>query len=265
MRMWLVSSLSVAAVATICAPAWAYDDAQRAEVKRLTAGTSATDHEAAVKLLEAELVKTPDDFELQLETVTTMNGWISLRTNANLPLPEGLLDTDANKAIWGRDGKRALAIAEKLFKTNPKDGRVAVEYAVAYMYVSSSLGILKAITSGAASKFKENAQRVIDLNPDFDDALGYFMYGSFYMVAPWPVSDDDKARDFLQAAMQSAPKSVRNHYGLGVFHYREDEWPEAKRMFQAVLDLPCNSPRERFTCAFMKSEAKKALAHVASK
>ena len=59
--------------------------------------------------------------------------------------------------------------------------------------------------------------------------------------------------------MQLHPGSVRNHYGMGVFEYREDHYDEAQKEFEAAVSSPCTQGTEHDICAWIKGESKRVL------
>jgi len=132
----------------------------------------------------------------------------------------------------------------------------------AYMFHSSSLGILTSILRGASSEYREHAARLVELDPGYDDGLGDFLLASFHLVAPWPVGDSDEARAGYQRALALCPDSVRNHSGVAVYGYREGELPRSREKFpRARSAVYC--PRERLFCAWMKRESEAVLAKLA--
>jgi tetratricopeptide (TPR) repeat protein len=127
------------------------------------------------------------------------------------------------------------------------------------MFYSSSLGILQAILGGAGGEYQEHANRLLALDPGYDDALADFLLANFFLVAPWPVGDDDDALSHFEKAIARAPESVRNHYGLGIYWVRQGDERRAQAYFEEAVSRPCTANDERLFCAFMKREARAAL------
>ncbi len=253
----------------LAVPALAHADtaADLARAEELAKSVKHEDLEQAVMLYEALLKQKPDDFELLLRTATAMNDLMSVLTNQNLPyIKDGdmeLADTSTNKKVWRKWSETASGYAKKALEQRPKDIRAAMAYASSYAYLSSSMGIVSAILDGASGTYKENASRLIDLDPRFDDGIGYFFFGAFYLVAPWPIGDADEARTYLEKTLKVSPSSVRNHYLMGVLEFEEENWDASARAFQWVLDHPCRSVAERQVCGFLKKRSKIALAEIA--
>jgi tetratricopeptide (TPR) repeat protein len=183
-----------------------------------------------------------------------------IRSNGNLPLVDGLQDSDANRALWADLGKRALEHARAAHALEPQSVEAAWMLAGSYMFYASSLGIIRSIVSGAANEYRTHAQRLVDLDASFDDALGDAMLASFYLVAPWPIGDRDAALEHYERAAALAPGSVRNQYTLGVFWARGGDAARARTHFERTVALPCSRHTERLVCDWMKRTAREELA-----
>lgn len=246
--------------------ALADDASDRARAAELSTSVQRAELEQAIALYEQLLEKSPQDFELLLGASTAMNNLMSVATHQNLPFIEDgdleLSDTSANKKIWEKWAERAFAYAGKALEQRPKDPQAAYAYAGSYAYLSSTMGIVSAILNGAAGTYKENAQRIIELDPSLDHGVGYFFLAAFYLVAPWPISDTDETRAHLERALKVSPNSVRNHYLLAVLEFEENNWEASAREFQWVLDHSCRSLSERQVCGFLKKRSKIGLENV---
>jgi tetratricopeptide (TPR) repeat protein len=208
---------------------------------------------------EETLSQHPDDFDARVGAADALNREMAARTNGNLPLVDGLQDTDAHKAIWSELAPRALAHARRAVALQPGSVRAAAALANAYMFYASSLGILSAILQGAAGEYGDHARRLIALDPGYEDGLGDYLLASYYRVAPWPIGDADEALRHYERAAELSPDSVRNQYGLAVHYAREGDAERARSHFGRVISLPCKDGSEALFCDFMKREARRAL------
>ena len=129
----------------------------------------------------------------------------------------------------------------------------------AYLYHSSSFGILKAIIEGAADRYKKNAKDIMALDKRLDDALGQVFLATFYSGAPWPMRDDDDAIAWINKAIK-LKKSKRNLYYAGVIHHRAEKYKEALAFYEQATPLTCKLSSDRDWCAFMNRELKRAIA-----
>ena len=221
--------------------------------------------ERAVQLFEAELAKKPGDVDLQLKLATALNAVMRAKTNANLALVNGTSDTPAAKRLWGDLGKRSNELMRAVVKARPKDLDVALQAAEAYMYFSSSMGIIQAIVSGAANEYKGNADTILALDKKADDGVGDIYHGAFFIVAPWPMSDVKKAREHFAKAAAIAPRSVRNRYYVGLAALKDGDLATAEKEFTFARDNPCPTKSELDYCRAIKAQAKLGLEEVAKK
>jgi tetratricopeptide (TPR) repeat protein len=249
----LVLAALLAAVARADEQAVLRESTSRAELERVAA------------TLEARAAKTPDDFDARLGAAVALTQVMAIRTHGNLPLVDALQDTDANRALWADLGERALAHARAAHALRPKSAEAAAALASSYMFYASSLGIIRSIVSGAGGEYRQHAQRLIDLDPRFDDALGASLLANLFLVAPWPVHDRDGALEHFERAAQLAPASVRNQYGLAVFWARDGDAARARTHYERVVSKPCTANTERLFCDFMKQTAQRELARLAAK
>ncbi len=256
----LARGLLALGVAVVVVPSVAQAD----EADRLAASDRVEDISRAVALYETRLAGAPEDIEARLAASIALNKVMAIRTNGNLPLVDGLQDTDANRALWAELAPRALAHARKAQAAKPQSGEAAAALANAYMFHASSLGIIQSILRGASGEYREHATRLATLDPAYDDGLGDYLLASFYLVAPWPVGDDDAALTHYERAARHSPESVRNQYGLGVYWAREGEASRARTHLESAAKLPCTAHTERLFCTWMKQESRRVLEELAA-
>jgi tetratricopeptide (TPR) repeat protein len=246
------------AVLTVAA-ASAEDDADR-----LLASDRPEDLMRAAERFEARLVAGPETAAARVGAATALNRVMAIRTNANLPLFDGLQDGEAERALWSELAPRALDHARRGRALAPGSAEAAAALANAYMFHASSLGIVRSILAGASSEYRQNAQALVELDPRYDDALGDYLLASFYRVAPWPVGDADEALRHYRRAADLQPASLRNQYGLAVHWAREGELPRARGHYERVLEGPCTDGSERLFCGWLKAESQRALRALAA-
>jgi len=218
--------------------------------------------EAAARF-EARVSRAPGDFEGRLGAALALNQVMAIQSNGNLPLIDGLQDSEANKALWQQLGGRALEHARRAHSERPDSVLAAAALATSYMFYASGLGILRSILQGAGGEYRVHAQRLVDLDPRHEDALGHTLLASFFLVAPWPVGDDDAALEHYERALELAPGSVRNHYGLGVYWARNADPRRARPYFERAEAMPCGPTSERLFCDWIKAESRRVLESLA--
>jgi hypothetical protein len=229
------------------------------EVAKLLKERKLKSYEAAYEKASALLKKDPKSVDRKLDVVRALNGIMRIKTTGNLVLLDGTSDNSRNKKTWAKYGPEADKLAKEVMDARPKSVEARLMYTEAYMFHSSSFGILKAFFGGAAGKFEDNGNWLIKHGQTADDAVGYIYLGSLYLVAPWPVGNSKKAKENYELAVKHAPKSVRNHYYLGVWAYRNKDKELAKKELSFAANNKCTNTTEREFCWKIKEQAKKGL------
>lgn len=214
----------------------------------------------AAALLRAALKRDPDNVDLKLQLADAINMEIRIRTNANSLVIEGTQDSPAFKRIWRTLGGESYALAIEARKAYPSSVKVLAVYADAFLYTTSSKGIVKQALTGAGKQYLSIAKELYS-HPEWDAAVGCAFLGGFYQEAPWPVGNKKLARKYLREGAKIAP-TRRNLYYAGVNAYRMGEYVDAVAFFQRSLKAsPCRTPSstEDDFAAFITSEARRAL------
>jgi len=215
------------------------------------------DAEEALPIFKAALAKEPENLDLLWKTADCMNMIMRLKTDGNMVLVEGASDTPAARKVWSTYGADAYAHAKKVAAARPKDIVAQATLSEAFMFHSSSFGIIKAITSGAATEYKANANKLIALDAKHEGGVGYSYMAGFNLVAPWPISDLDEAQANIEKALAVDGKSARNLYYAGLIARKQGDKAKAKDYFERSQKAPCSTPADNDVCAAYRREAKK--------
>ncbi|KAJ1634967.1 hypothetical protein T492DRAFT_969266 [Pavlovales sp. CCMP2436] len=214
--------------------------------------------EEAANLYSKALEQHAGDVELKLKLADALNGVMRVRTNGNSIAIDRMLDNAENKAIWAKYGPRALELAREVRDALPKDVRAAHVFADAYMFSSSSKGIITQALQGAATVFVTNAELILALDEKYDSGVGHALLGCFYAVAPWPFGSLDTSSKQLEMAVKIAP-TQRNLYFSGVVAFKRKEWEKAAERFRGAQVAKPGSLTESDFSDFMLDESTKAL------
>lgn len=223
------------------------DDVAEADAMMAAGGLSS--YESAARIYEKALAAKPKEPGLALKTADALNRVMRIKTDGAVMTIDGLRDSKANKEIWASMGKRAVDAAAEAKKLDPKNVAVAATYAEAYLYYSSSFGLMQQILKGAGPAMLKNAEDIIALDPKYDGGGAYCYKVGFYIVAPWPLGDIDKARDFGKKALAVAPDSPRNNYFMALVEYHDDNREAALTYFDKASQQSCDKELNRETCA----------------
>jgi tetratricopeptide (TPR) repeat protein len=229
------------------------------EARRLAASSDLGDLERAAVLYEARLADDPQDFDALVGAARALNAVMTIRTHANLPLVNGLQDTEENRALWKDIGGRAVDYARRAQEQQPDSVDASAERAKAFMYYVSSMGIIKSIVTGAGIAYLDHAAKLRELDAHYDSGLGDYLLGAFWMVAPPPLRNLDRSLSYYERAAGLAPSSVRNQFGLGVYWARREEPVRARSHFEKAVALPCVAGTESLVCDWLKDEARRSV------
>ena len=129
---------------------------------------------------------------LQLKAADAINCAMRIETNGNIMVLEGTVDTPDKKKFWGEHGPRALALVKAARAAHAplrSDAAAAACEMDAFMYSSSSKGILKQALTGAGVTFLNLAKELVSAYHSYDSYVGHCYLGGFYTAAPWPLQD----------------------------------------------------------------------------
>lgn len=233
-----------------------------AEMKKV----SLAGYQRAADLYREALRENPSDAELKLKLVQALNAYMRRKTGANLPLVDGqTTDTPENRKVWGSVGAEAVKVAEELVKAQPNNKEVQAAYLEAFMFFSSSYGIVKAVFTGAADTYRDHANALVKLDAAYEGAMGLSYLAAFYFVAPWPLGDTDKSRGFADRAVKASPQSSLAKYWQGLTALKQKDDAVAKAAFEWLRANPCRPATTADYCEKMRTEAGRGLEIIAKR
>ncbi len=217
-------------------------------------------YKAAVAQYDKAVKEEPQSWELRRKLTDALVSVMRRQTGANLPLADGkTVDTPQNRKIWSTYGPRAVKLGEQLVKERPNSKEARALYLEAFMYQSSSYGIVQAFLTGAADTYRDAANALVKLDPAYNGAMGYVYLGAFYLEAPWPMTNLKRSLGYLQQAVDAAPESSDGHYLLAVTAFKHKDMKTARENFQWVLDNPCGPATAVDYCGVMQRQAKRGV------
>lgn len=214
----------------------------------------------AAELLRAAHRRDPENAELKLELADAICTVIRIKTNANSLVIEGTQDSPAFKQVWGKLGAEALPLAVDARKAMPSSVKALAVHADAFMFYSSSKGIVKQALTGVGKKYIALAKELCK-HPEHDSCVGEVFLGGFFNVAPWPVGSKQKAASHLAAGAKRAP-TKRNLYYVAVVAYQMGDYAKAKDAFARAIKTPvCKDPSstEMDIADFLAKESQRGL------
>lgn len=196
--------------------------------KLLTSDVSRKKTDEVVGLLQKNLDKDPNCVE---SLVRVSKAWIR-----QLEAETGtvLVEKKEYQKTLDECGKKALKAAERAHDLDPESSDAIGWHLVAYGYNSIAIGIVRAFLAGAATKYIELAENLVNADPDWHAAAGYRAMGRFYRESPWPKKDVRKAVKTFRQALEVAPKRLENKLHLALALIDNGEKAEAKKLLTEV-------------------------------
>jgi tetratricopeptide (TPR) repeat protein len=104
-------------------------------------------------------------------------------------------------------------------------------------------GIFAAAKEGVADLMKEHSEKIIELDPEYENGGGYFMLGAVHFKSPyipfilsWP--DNDDAIIWLRKAFQTGVAIPVQKTYLAKALYKDKQEDEAIRLVREVISTP---------------------------
>jgi len=202
--------------------------------------------------------------ELRLKAGDALNCAMRIQGTGNIILLQGTLDTPANKKFWGVHGPRALALIKEARAAHApfqSDASAAAMEMDAFMYSSSSKGILRQALTGAGATFKNLAEELTNMYTSWDGHVGHCYLGGFYAVAPWPLGDKRRGLAEFNAAFIADPRARRNGYYACLLRYQHGDHHGAVSACETALNRgQCEGPTTPDYCEFLTQQVRKVLA-----
>ncbi len=146
-------------------------------------------------------------------------------------------DKEEKKTIFDR-GKR---FAENYIDRYPDSASFRYWYLVNLGSWSKAYGILTAAREGVADLMKEHSEKIIELDPGYENGGGYFMLGAVHYESPyipfllsWP--DNDDAVIWLRKAVETGNARLVQMVYLAKALYKDGQESEAISMLEKVVN-----------------------------
>jgi len=146
-------------------------------------------------------------------------------------------DKDEKKKIFN-EGK---ALGEKYIEKFPNSVEFRYWYLVNLGSWAQVYGILTAAREGVSDLMRTHSEKIIELDPEYQNGGGYFMLGAVHFKSPyipfilsWP--DNDDAIKYLQLSVDTgkAEMNQKNYLAQALSKDRQDE--KARALLEEVLN-----------------------------
>lgn len=145
-------------------------------------------------------------------------------------------DSELKKKIYdvGKD------LGEKGLQEFPESAGINLFSAIVWGVWGEEYGILKAARKGVAGKIKDRCEKVIEVDPNFDEAGGYRVLGRVYFKAPkiWPIlrwPSKSKAVEIFEKGLELAPENLDSRQFLAEALYSQKQKDRAVEIMKGIL------------------------------
>ncbi len=141
---------------------------------------------------------------------------------------------------------RGRDLGEELVKEFPQNINLKYGYTTNIGKLSEINGVFSSACQGVAGKIKENVEKAMEIDPDYEMGLGYRLKAILYFKAPYipvilPWASKDEAFEMAEHAVKKWPSSVGNMLTLGELYYWNGDMDKARDIFRSMQSM---APRE---------------------
>lgn len=148
----------------------------------------------------------------------------------------------ADKETQKADFQKGKDLGEKYIENFPQSAAIRYWYLVNLGSWSEVYGILRAAKEGVADLMKEHSEKIMELDPDYEDGGGYFMLGAVHYKSPyipfilnWP--DNDDAVKWLEKAVSAGKPTLNQKVYLAQALYKDKQRKRALRLLEEVVQM----------------------------
>ena len=140
------------------------------------------------------------------------------------------------------DFSKGKELGEKYVKNYPDSAPFQFWYLVNLGSWSEVYGIITAAREGVAEIMKEHSEKIISLDPEYENGGGYFMLGAVHFKSPyipfllsWP--DNDDAIKYLKKAINVGEATPNQKIYLAQAMYKDGQKSYAINMLKEVANM----------------------------
>ncbi len=152
-----------------------------------------------------------------------------------------------NEKAQKKSFQKGKDLGEKYIAEYPNSAPFRYWYLVNLGSWSEVYGILTAAKEGVADLMKDHSEKIIALDPQYEDGGGYFMLGAVHYKSPyipfllsWP--DNDDAIIWLEKAVETGAATPNQKVYLGQAYYKGKKVDSAISILEEVATMaPSNN------------------------
>lgn len=149
--------------------------------------------------------------------------------------------------------------AQKLADIHPQRAEPLIWQAINLCTYAGEKGGLEALS--ILRKARDLLLKAIKIDPAALDGSALITLGSlYYMVPPWPIAfgSEEKAQNYLQAALKIDPNGIDANYFYGDFLLGQGKYRQALEYFRKAIQAPIR-PHQYLADSKLKEQAEQGL------
>lgn len=147
------------------------------------------DYKASVDLYKEVLAAEPDHFEATWKCARSLRYYAITAQQAGV---------DGWKDICAQIGKEGMTYAQKAIDLKPDHPDGYYYYALNVGVYADGVSIITALKEGLKDKTQTSFEKVLELNPDYENGGALVGIGRFWSVLPWPLAKKKKALEYYR-------------------------------------------------------------------
>ncbi len=143
-----------------------------------------------------------------------------------------------------KDSERAAVLAKKGWQAAEQTKRVSPHRIEGWYWATANIGIYAdaagtfvTVKEDLSTKYKENADQAIELDPSYDDGGPYRSLGIYYTKLPWPMQDLDQARELIGRSLSANPNRALSLYYYAEVQIQSGDTEEGQRNLYKIIHL----------------------------
>ena len=141
-------------------------------------------------------------------------------------------------------GNEGMIYAWSALELNPQGVEGHYYYGLCVAEYTLGISLIKALTKGLASEFKNQMEESLKINKHYNSAGPLRALGRYWFRIPWPKRNLNKSIHYLKESVAFFPMNVRSRVYLAESYLKAGEKELAKEQLQKAVILPSNLKEE---------------------
>ena len=143
-----------------------------------------------------------------------------------------------------KDSEQAAVLAKKGWQAAEQAKKVSPQRIEGWYWATANIGIYAdaagtfvTVKEDLSTKYKDNADQAIELDPSFDDGGPYRSLGIYYTKLPWPMQDLEQAKDLIGRSLSANPNRALSLYYYAEVQIQSGDVEEGQKNLYKIIHL----------------------------